>query len=321
MPQQSDAIERSSATAARRRSMAIWIWSSLLIAAAVMLTHRTSGDLFSTSPLLVIVSTAIVAIASWVATVLVSDTAKHPPTDGHRAWIRVFPKTIAIIVTAVWGLGSSVDSGPLIFGGLTAILFLHGLAVILIDQALPTARDLKTAIAVSPHFRQEHVPFFDPSDARQTLTESPAACELDANAPDPTIHDAAFEEAALNASADAADDEPHMAVDAELIDDDSQTLWLSRRMTDDGELIEGWIRIQFAEGQRETLVHVSFCPPLSGNPELETEDLDGAGLEIRVAAVFPFGARISVRRNGQLDERHLDRVGFIAHSLSNRRAA
>ena len=318
MPQQSDAIERSSATAARRRSMAIWIWSSLLIAAAVMLTHRTSGDLFSASPLLVIVSTGIVAIASWFASILISETTKHPPTLGRRAWNRILPKTIAIIVTAVWGLGASVDRGPLIFGGLAAILFLHGLAVILIDQALPTARALKTAIAVSPHFKQEHVPSVDPSDAHPTLTESPAACEL---AADPRIHDAAFEEAALNDSADVVDDEPHMAVDAELIDDDSQTLWLSRRMTDDGELIEGWIRIQFAEGQRETLVHVSFCPPLPGNPELETEDLDGAELEIRVAAVFPFGARISVRRNGQLDERHLDRVGFIAHSLSNRRAA
>ena len=40
--------------------------------------------------------------------------------------------------------------------------------------------------------------------------------------------------------------------------------------------------------QRETVIHVAFCPPLPGIPEIETEDLEGADLEIRVAAAFAF---------------------------------
>lgn len=103
--------------------------------------------------------------------------------------------------------------------------------------------------------------------------------------------------------------------------DDSLTLWLARRQTDDGEQIEGWARVHFAAGQRETVVHVAFCPPMSACPEMETEELDGAGLEIRVAAVFPFGVRLSVRRSGALDERNTDRIGFIAQALPAQRAA
>jgi hypothetical protein len=103
--------------------------------------------------------------------------------------------------------------------------------------------------------------------------------------------------------------------------DEGQTLWLSRRMTDDTEQIEGWVRVEFAAGQRETMIHVAFCPPLPGIPEIETEDLEGADLEIRIAAAFAFGARISVRRSGTLDASSTDRVGFIAQARSVNRAA
>ena len=97
--------------------------------------------------------------------------------------------------------------------------------------------------------------------------------------------------------------------------------WLSRRATDDGEVIEGWMRATFLAGQREATIHVSFCPPLSGSPEIETEDLDGSELEIRVASIFPFGLRMTARRSGSTREPQAARIGFVATAATTRRAA
>jgi hypothetical protein len=58
-----------------------------------------------------------------------------------------------------------------------------------------------------------------------------------------------------------------------------------------------------------------------------TEDLDGIGLEIRVAAAFPFGARLSIRRpknssvSDELTGGEAFRIGFVAIASSARRAA
>lgn len=104
------------------------------------------------------------------------------------------------------------------------------------------------------------------------------------------------------------------------------TQWMTRSLTDQGDVIEGGVRIEFADGQRDVTVHLSFCPPFRDIPEIMTEDLDGCDLEIRVAASFPFGARMTVRRpaknlsRGTLNtETH--RIGFVAIAQPVRRAA
>jgi hypothetical protein len=331
MPQQSDLIEQSSATAARRRSMAVWIWSCLLIADTVMLTHRTSDDVFSFSPFITLVSTTVIAIASWVACNLFSGTVKPSSVKSYRTWIRIVPKLTAIFVTQMWVAGVSTGSETMVFSSLSVIALVHGLAVFLNDSALPEQSSLISEIDSRDNHPLSDCQSECPKDVNPVPADSHEICHLETlREPDSVNHDEvtipkeSIDVALISANEHHAteDDEfePDLE-DQERCDDDNQTLWLSRRLTDDGELIEGWVRIQFVAGQRETLVHVAFCPPLAGNPELETEDLDGVGLEIRVAAVFPFGARISVRRSGSLDERHLDRVGFVAHSQSNRRAA
>ncbi|WP_040591694.1 DUF389 domain-containing protein [Schlesneria paludicola] len=105
------------------------------------------------------------------------------------------------------------------------------------------------------------------------------------------------------------------------------TQWHTRSRRETGETIEGGIRIEFAEGQREVTVHISFCPPLARCPELMAEDLDGADLEIRVAASYPFGARLTVRRplrssqRAQRSPSESCRIGFVAISESIQRAA
>lgn len=105
------------------------------------------------------------------------------------------------------------------------------------------------------------------------------------------------------------------------------TQWLTRSLTVDGENIAGGVRVDFVTGQREATIHVSFCPPLTTIPNLTTEDLDGIGLEIRVAATFLFGARFSVRRplNSMSTTSPLPaescRIAFVAIAESVRRAA
>jgi len=105
------------------------------------------------------------------------------------------------------------------------------------------------------------------------------------------------------------------------------TQWLTRSRTSDGETIEGGVRIEFVKNQRDATIHVSFCPPFQNIPELTTEDLDAADLEIRVAAIFPFGMRLTVRRpansnvHGTLITEDAYRIGFVAFAASIRRVA
>lgn len=105
------------------------------------------------------------------------------------------------------------------------------------------------------------------------------------------------------------------------------TQWLTRSQTAEGEIIEGGFRIDFQVDQRDATIHVSFCPPFSQTPKISTSDLDEANLEIHVAASFPFGARLTIRRSGmtkscenQNDVRSC-RIGFIAVAVSLKKAA
>lgn len=113
------------------------------------------------------------------------------------------------------------------------------------------------------------------------------------------------------------------------LDEESEALthWLKRSSNEDGELIEGGIRVDFLEGQRETTVHVSFCPPFAAVPEVATEDLNGDDLEIRIAALFPFGMRLSVRRPAVAVDKSKriatasGRIGFVVTCQTARRVA
>ncbi len=100
--------------------------------------------------------------------------------------------------------------------------------------------------------------------------------------------------------------------------------WIKRSRTLEGEVIQGGVRIEFADNQKDATVHIAFCPPFALIPRIATEDLDGEGLEIRVAATFSFGARLTVRRPKQsesVNDRNSYRIGFVAIADSIRRAA
>lgn len=283
---------------ASRRSLAIWIWSALFIADSVLVTRRLSGEFATPLPAgIALFSTALVAMASLVAWQVFSRASVgHPESQRQRLQSR----GCSLAATVLWAWAISRDATPLAAGLLVAIVALVLWGLVAVEPRTAASSGDPRAV--------------DKPDGAK-VGEDSVLIEA-RNVPTPSLP-------VLDESTDDELAETGNGIDEEAADelDGSLTLWLARRQTDEGEQIEGWVRVPFAAGQRETTVHVAFCPPMSACPEIETEELDGAGLEIRVAAVFPFGVRLSVRRSGKLDDRNSDRIGFIAQALPAQRAA
>ncbi len=61
--------------------------------------------------------------------------------------------------------------------------------------------------------------------------------------------------------------------------------------------IEAVVHARFAQGARQTTVHLPFIPPLPSLPTIETEPLDsGSEVEIITESAFRHGARLSIMR-------------------------
>ena len=67
------------------------------------------------------------------------------------------------------------------------------------------------------------------------------------------------------------------------------------RSADGGEILAGWVRVDLADGQRSTSVHLAFCPPLDRSPRLDVEQIDGPEAKVRNLQVLPYGARFDLK--------------------------
>jgi hypothetical protein len=289
MPDQ-DAFRVLTLAGPRRHSLAVWIWSALLIADAVLATRRLSGQFTESLPAaLAIFSGLIIAITSLAAWFLYASIPRPQTTK----LLSLAPQAVSLAITAIWCWSLSAATSPLAAGMLFSIVLLQ-LGVLAASSDLTWSEAPPRISHPEPQVTPE-----TPAPVVATTLEPTLAVQSD----EPFVEETEFAQEGVGEV------------------DEGQTLWLSRRTTDDTEQIEGWVRVEFAAGQRETMIHVAFCPPLSGIPEIETEDLEGSDLEIRVAAAFAFGARLSVRRSGSLDEANSDRVGFFAQARAANRAA
>ncbi len=71
---------------------------------------------------------------------------------------------------------------------------------------------------------------------------------------------------------------------------------ITRSRNDDGvEVISGVLRAEFAQGERTHHLHVAFCPPLMYEPHVDTHQLDGSPMIVKVAQAEIFGTRIELR--------------------------
>lgn len=289
MPDQ-DAFKALALIGPRRHSLAVWIWSALLLADALLLTRRVSGQFVAPLPTeLATFSSFIVAVTSLAAWYLYSSVQRSPATKLQL----ISPQATSLTITAIWCWSLSVAVSSLAVGVLFSIVLLQ-LGV------LAASSESVLGEANAPAARPE------PLTMAATLAPVPDA---------PTAPNFAVK------CEDACIEEADQVVEETAETDEGLSLWLSRRTTEKAEQIEGWVRVDFVAGQRETVVHVAFCPPLPGLPDIETEDLEGADLEIRVAAAFAFGTRLSVRRSGAVHESYTVRVGFIAQAHAANRAA
>lgn len=67
------------------------------------------------------------------------------------------------------------------------------------------------------------------------------------------------------------------------------------RTLEGGELIFGVARSDFRPGERSRDLHLAFCPPLDGRPQLEVRQIRGPAAAVRIAQVEPYGARLQLR--------------------------
>lgn len=72
---------------------------------------------------------------------------------------------------------------------------------------------------------------------------------------------------------------------------------MHRQSDDQHEWIEGTVQIQFQPEEREIWVHIPFHPPLAAVPEVDAEDLDGNGWDLKVSGRYPYGLRLGVKRS------------------------
>ena len=80
------------------------------------------------------------------------------------------------------------------------------------------------------------------------------------------------------------------------IEDLSNLQHFVRRRDENGaEVIEGWIRAEFAASQRHATAHLAICPPFDRTPECYAELGEGPSGEVKVAQVLPWGVRLEIK--------------------------
>ena len=93
------------------------------------------------------------------------------------------------------------------------------------------------------------------------------------------------------------------------------TQQMVRSLTPDGgEVLAGWMRVPMALGQRNTSVHVAFCPPFSRTPRVTVEQLEGPRARIKTVQLLPYGARFDLKLAAQSETAEIVLLRFSAET-------
>jgi hypothetical protein len=74
---------------------------------------------------------------------------------------------------------------------------------------------------------------------------------------------------------------------------------LTRKSTDDGEVIHGFVRGRIGAGELATGIDIAFCPTFDAEPKLEFEAHCDEELNVQISALRTYGAHIEARRKGE----------------------
>ena len=287
-----------------RRPLAVGIWSFLVMLMPLTATHVSSELSFWVLILVSVLCSAAVLIVDY-------DQSHEQSNPGFRGYI---PIAISIFIAAFWAIFLGVGSRPFVSNG-SALIGLFPVIVTAIWCSSRLGHHSKV-IPVREQLADIACQLETPNEATRARIDEDLR-EATSTVPFSQTQLSILDEFSEELEPDSLD----------ISQPDDVTHWLTRSKTIDGEIIEGGTRVEFADGQRDVTVHISFCPPFSCVPKIDTEDLDGDGLEIRVAAAFPFGARLTVRRSAVSKSEHAlsssrsGRIGFVAVASNVRRVA
>lgn len=94
--------------------------------------------------------------------------------------------------------------------------------------------------------------------------------------------------------------------------------WLERVTGETGDVtLRGQIVADFAPGQSVATVHVSFNPPFARLPEFSHEVFGAPAIRSRAPAVYHYGVRVELKRNGDTSTAARAEIRFVARAPSH----
>lgn len=77
---------------------------------------------------------------------------------------------------------------------------------------------------------------------------------------------------------------------------------LVRVRDDNGERVSGVVRVDFAQEEQTTVLHLAFSPPLAREPRMELAAIDAAGVTVRATDCRTYGVRLEAKRGRETQQ-------------------
>ena len=278
------------------RSAALGLWTTLVLCTVVVASRRISGAYTGPLPTAALMVAVLLAIVTSMAALWMFRQNQPRADCSLPAWL---PELTAWGLPTLFSVVIAAGATPAQAGTLLGVAAIG--AVVLGVAVLETTTWWATLLA---------------SDSSRTESLSTEVAVAASNAS--PIEDGGATRGSADASPSLHESELPRDEDT---DDETTTQWMTRRDEPDGEAIEGILRVHFAPGQREAVVHVTFCPPLPMLPDVELECVDGDDWQMKTEAALPYGLRIQVRRSTAVTLEQSGRIAYLATSQRPARAA
>lgn len=261
------------------RSAALAMLALVALLGLLLVARRASGALTEPLPPLALLAAGGLLGA---AALLFRQLLVFPPTSlaaSHQARPRAFKLSAMVsVVVALWALGLS---GAGLGGGGLALW-----GLMLVEEGV--SWELLRQSARTPIIDMPMLPLAGPA---VPLIRTAA----------PAVLPGAVWSSATQTEAEA--DVELEACEAEAQRDEQLVQQHTRRRLDDGsEVLEGWLCVELAAGQRHATAHVAICPPLAGEPVCYAEQSDGPDAQVKVAQVMAHGARFEIKLDREQPE-------------------
>ncbi len=272
-----------------RRALALAVWSAVTLAAVVVVSRRLAGA-FSPRE----AGAALPCLASTVA-ILLSLAAHTLWRSAQSAQATIRRQAVAIGVTMVpaFALGAALwtASSAFVGGYLGGLFLVSGLVALSIQDNRPFAMVWTIIDGTAPDSREKSV-------SRESHRAGSAEIHASAMPTEITLLDDDASSRVPREGVEVGRDEVLAdEADEEIEKDSSIVQSLTRRQLADGsELVEGAVRVAFADGEKTASAHVAFVPPLNGRPQADCQIISDFDGRAKIGLAEAYGLHIEVRR-------------------------